>query len=802
MGRNSGAEPGSDSMPRLLTLGRFELASETASPEPISIQPKRLALLAYLAAASPSGAVMHRRDTLLGLFWPELPQDDARRALRHALHHLRKAVGPEAILTRTDDQVGIDPALIESDRADFERVLGEKNFTAALELYKGDFLRGVFVPEASPQLEDWIERTRLRLRNGAVDAARHAIADAKAEGRDADALSAAFRANEIAPDDEAVLRLLLPLLHSSGDKAAVTRIYENLARRLKEEIGIEPEPETTALYNELRRAPSKSVLPAPLCAARRIDEIDQSADLPKPGDRFEPERGTHVALRPRFRKMPFLVVAGILVLATIAWSTRARFTRATHEVTSIAVLPFEIANKDTAAAFFADGMTEELGAALSRAGIRVAARSSVAALHARPDGDAEIRRLLGVRLVLHSRVERSGQRFRVWTQLVNGDDGIALWTRTYDTTMTDVFRVQEDLAQAIVREMRPSLGSSIVRESSRSARGTGDVAAYDLFMRGRYYTDHLQSERAIDAFKKSIDHDPAFAGAWSALSRAYANLALTGIKSSDSLVVLASQAAGRAVQLDPNLAGAYAATGVVLLNEWKFPAAEAAFKRAIELEPDNPDNYLEYSNELFIEGRMDESLREVQRMRELDPVSIGAIVVKQYVLTMLGRWEEERAETRAGLELDSTFVPLYQNAGVAEAFAGKPDSALALLSKGYKLDPRMFGNAAYAQFGFAVAGRWKDVDRIRADSRSDTGNSPYFFRAVNAAIDGDVAVAVDAMQKGFDKHEALFLFISAACDPMFDILRSDARYEQILSQYSMHACASVGKWPVSPRPRS
>lgn len=784
-------------MPRLLTLGRFELVSDSDATSSIGIQPKRLALLAYLAAAPAGGASMHRRDTLLGLFWPELTQDDARRALRHALHHVRKAAGQEAIVARADDQVGVDPVFLQSDQADFERALADSRHEEALALYQGDFLRGVFVPDASSELENWIDRTRVRLRNGALEAARNTIEKAEAEGRDQDALNAAFRAHEIAPDDQSIIRKLLELMHRAGDKAGALRLYENFARRLQDEVGVSPEPSTVAMYEGLRRAPAMdrpSFAPLiPSVGPKRDDIPLLHADSYSISPTAAP--------RSRSALIALGVTVILLAVAGIAWTTRNTRGRKENETASIAVLPFEVQSKDTTTAFFADGMTEELGAALSRAGIRVAARSAVAALHAKPGGDAEILKVLGVGLLLHSRVERSRDRFRVWTQLVNGTDGIALWTRTYDTTMTDVFRVQEDLAQAIVREMRPSLGISAVRESSLSARGTNDVAAYESFMKGRYYTDRLDSKRAIEAFKSSIDYDPRFARAWAALGRAYANLSLAGLSGGDSLMVLASQAAGRAVQLDSTIADAYAASGVLLLNQWKFSAAENAFRHAISLEPDDPDNYLEYCSLLFILGRIDESLAEVQKMRELDPLSIGAITVKQYVLLMLGRWNDSRAETRAGLELDSTFIPFYQNAALTEAFAGKTDSALTLFKKGYDLDTRLFGNSSMVSFGYAAVGDWRTVDRLRASMTAGSkGNSPNFIQTINAVVDGNVPRAVDAMQRALDHHEPLFLFVSAACDPMFGPLHSDARYAALMARYGMRPCPVVGTWPIRPRP--
>ena len=130
------------------------------------------------------------------------------------------------------------------------------------------------------------------------------------------------------------------------------------------------------------------------------------------------------------------------------------------------------------------------------------------------------------------------------------------------------------------------------------------------------------------------------------------------------------------------------------------------------------------------------------------------------------------------------------------------DSARVLLEKAYTLDPTMFGNAAYAMFGYAVTGRWSDVNRVRTELAKDGGgNSPRFFETLNAIVDDDTARAVSAMEKGLDNHEPLFLFVSPSCDPMFGLLKSNLQYQQLMVRYGMHPCPARGAWPIKRRPR-
>ena len=160
-------------MIRLRLLGGIDLRDgDGREIRPLLAQPKRLALLAYLAAAYPRGA--HRRDTLLGLFWPELDQEHGRNALSQALRVLRRALGDKALTSRGAEELAVDAELVWCDAAAFGEALGEERLEEALQLYRGDLLPSFFV-EASSGFEEWLERERVRLRAQAAEAAEPCI---------------------------------------------------------------------------------------------------------------------------------------------------------------------------------------------------------------------------------------------------------------------------------------------------------------------------------------------------------------------------------------------------------------------------------------------------------------------------------------------------------------------------------------------------------------------------------------------------------------------------------------------------
>ncbi|HUF25941.1 MAG TPA: BTAD domain-containing putative transcriptional regulator [Gemmatimonadaceae bacterium] len=236
-------------MVEIHTLGPLEIAGDDGHTVSVNLQPKRLAMLAYLAVARPPG--LHRRDTLLGLFWPELDQPRARHALSQSLHSIRKALGTEAVVTRGNESVGLDWARVRSDAHEFERALDRGAPEDALALYRGDLLDGVFVTEA-PGFEHWVEDERARIRTRAAAAARELAERCGREGRVTHATRWAARAAELDPLDERALRRLMRARDRAGDRAGALRAYQTFAARLVEELETEPSPETRALVDEIR----------------------------------------------------------------------------------------------------------------------------------------------------------------------------------------------------------------------------------------------------------------------------------------------------------------------------------------------------------------------------------------------------------------------------------------------------------------------------------------------------------------------------------------------------------------------
>lgn len=244
-------------MIRLSLLGTVDLRSrEDEELRTVLAQPKRLALLAYLAIAHTSG--LHSRDTLLALLWPELNQEHGRAALRQALYALRQALGGGIMVSVGDGVVGLDYRHLWCDVSAFQCELDQGKRVEALAHYRGELLAGFHVAGV-PEFERWVDGQRVRLAVRAAAAAWSLLECAKRRGQLNEALEWAFRLLAINQDDERALREVIVLLDRLGDRVAALRLYRDFTRRLATEYEIEPAPETEALVASIRSRGRKAV---------------------------------------------------------------------------------------------------------------------------------------------------------------------------------------------------------------------------------------------------------------------------------------------------------------------------------------------------------------------------------------------------------------------------------------------------------------------------------------------------------------------------------------------------------------
>jgi DNA-binding SARP family transcriptional activator len=239
-------------MIQLRTLGGLDLSDPDGrgNLHTVLVQPKRLALLVYLALADSQS--FRRRDTLVTLFWPELDGSHARGSLRQALRFLRAELGPDVLISRGEEEIAVNHDALRCDAAEFDLACKGGDWDRAVELYRGDLLDGVFISDISPAFEHWLENERGHLRRRAAAAVWSLVGAAERVGDLVTAAPLARRAVELSPDDEAAVRRLMRILDRKGDRAGALSAYEAFRLRLAAEYDAVPSPETESLLEAIR----------------------------------------------------------------------------------------------------------------------------------------------------------------------------------------------------------------------------------------------------------------------------------------------------------------------------------------------------------------------------------------------------------------------------------------------------------------------------------------------------------------------------------------------------------------------
>lgn len=451
----------------LRILGHTELApAGQQTGGAVLRQPKRLALLAYLALAASEG--FRRRDQIVATFWPEQDQLHARTQLRKALHALRSLLGSDAFPGRGDEEISLDTKKVWCDAVAFRSHCDAREWQAALRLYRGDLLEGLHPGGVGEAFENWLVEQRASLRELAARAAWECSTAADLAGNRDEAIATARRAVELNPDDEEGMRRLIAALDRYGDRAGALRVFSAWRSRLEKEFGAEPAPETRKLIRrvqaqrkgestetaETHRVPPRGMIaegPSPPGGApSETTDVDVGRSA-SPGD------GNPIpAVRRRWRGTVMWIAAAAMAAVAIATALPKQGPETSTRAT-VAVLPLR-ALGDTSVRFIGEAIAEELTNALAR----TAAFSVRVAGGQWPQGDNEGLRLLGRRLAVDhlvvGTVQRDAARMRVTLRLVGVEDGITRWARTFEASISDLLDVQSRIAAESAMELAPLLG--------------------------------------------------------------------------------------------------------------------------------------------------------------------------------------------------------------------------------------------------------------------------------------------------------------------------------------------------------
>jgi len=570
-------------------------------------------------------------------------------------------------------------------------------------------------------------------------------------------------------------------------------------------VAIDDSPEMAARVPDEFRAVQWTRLPDGRTSTAFVDRVNAllSGGQSRPSAHTStPKTGiptpTNPPLRPRMRPAVLLVA----VLAVIALgSLIAKFAtqkQVTHDTApaktaavlasnapgkSIAVLPFVDLSEKKDQEYFSDGLSEELIDHLSHSpDLKVIARTSSFQFKGKNEDVRMIAEKLGVANLLEGSVRTSGHDLRISAQLIRASDGTNLWSQTYDRKLSDIFKVQDEIADTVVDALRATL--------SRTENGAGaeqNLAAYQFLLQGKFfYSRNNQGDldRSLELYKKALELDPHYALAWALLARSYMK---RGTEPDFPLAELESKttdALKKALAIDPNLAVAHRWLGRVYLNlRWDWASAESEFERAIALDPTGPDGAAATNDLLatkaFMTGNFDESVRRQAETLARNPLDNAELFFAGWFYYFAGRLEDSLAALHRLLDLNPAFEDAHAIVANILLAKGMNDEALAETQKETDEAAKL---QVLARVYWAM-GRKADAGQALTQLEAKYADIDAFDIACVYAERKDLDAAFKWLDRAYRTHDLAMIFLKI--HPQLRNLHGDPRYQALLREMNL-----------------
>jgi TolB-like protein len=513
---------------------------------------------------------------------------------------------------------------------------------------------------------------------------------------------------------------------------------------------------------------------------------------PVPPGAAPPAPPTRRAPAPtRARLIVMIAVAAGLLAALLVWQPWRMFTArpaargpaAVGGATagaekSIAVLPFADMSEKHDQEYFSDGLAEELIDALTRVpNLRVPARTSSFSFKGKATTIGEIARTLGVSHVLEGSVRKSGEHLRITAQLVRADNGFHLWSQTYDRDVRDIFAVQDDIARAVVEQLRITLlGSGVV-----APQQTIGTEAHNLYLRARYLTDRDTVEdldRAVALYQQALALEPSYAPGWAWLAFCHVRRIAQGLEPTGAGFEKVVAAATRAIAIDPRFPEPYVMLATAHLQYLEWQAAAQALTKGVALDPNNVQAQEALGFLTMATGRMSDALTHFRRAVDGDPLNLLHVKYLGRALHYARRPAESAAVLRHALELNAQFPGLHYELGRALLQLGDPQAALAAFEA--EADPywRAFG----LPIGYLVTHRNPQA-RVALAVLVEHSAGSEFQVAETFAFFAERDKSLEWLERARTAHDPGILWTRR--DPLLASISADPRYRAFLQRVAM-----------------
>jgi TolB-like protein/tetratricopeptide (TPR) repeat protein len=472
-------------------------------------------------------------------------------------------------------------------------------------------------------------------------------------------------------------------------------------------------------------------------------------------------------------------VAAVAVVAERSFEGASRVT--------LAVLPFENLGADLDREYLADGLTEEVIAALGQVDpehFGVIGRTSMMAYKRTTKSLTEIGAALGAEFLVESSLRAEGRRLRIMSRLIRARDQMQLWSASFDREPPSVLEFQRELSAAIAHQVGVRLSPD--RMSALERRQPRHVEAYDLYLRGRYFWNQLSpltTRRAIDFYIQAIALDPDYALAWSGLTMAYAGSPINGDAPPLQVWPRAREAAAHAVRTAPNLAETQIALGVLKFwLDWDWTGAEAACRRAVALDASSGLAHRMLGVVLSALARHEDALVAMRRARELDPFDFTHYALSAQVAFTARDYLTAVECSRQASLLNPEFWVAHYQLGQAYERLGQYDAALDALQRAALFSSGNSKVIALRGYVMAKRGRTRDtrelLHTLEGISRERYVPS-YAFALLYAGL-GEPEPALEWLERAYDAHDVHIVLL--VVDPKWDVFRSDTRFQALIER--------------------
>jgi eukaryotic-like serine/threonine-protein kinase len=472
-----------------------------------------------------------------------------------------------------------------------------------------------------------------------------------------------------------------------------------------------------------------------------------------------------------------IALAALVVIGLVMWGYRDSFLAKAPTASAaaalapistpvVAVMPFKNLRSEPDSDYFTDGLTSEVIRNLNEGGLQVKSQTSSFYFKNQPRDLRSIGNLLGVTHIVEADVLRVGNRLRINAQLVQVAGDVTLWSQQFDETLEDVFTIQDEISRAIVNKLQVTLARDHRRYQT-------NLQAYQLYLRARAVSAGDTPERGIEAavklFKEVIEIDPKFAPAYAGLAGVYTAMAWNvGVPATWGEL---RPAALKALELDPDLAEAQVAMGLVYTQDRDWDNAVKSFDRALKLNPNLTQIHSAYADTLVLMGQPERARQLLEQAVVMDPLSLTVRRDLGHAQFLNGRFDDATATFRRVRAADSAFWGTALLEARTLMMAGRYEEAIALWKSRTNTWERWLARA------YVMTGRQKEFERLVAENRRETSDLKPYHQAIIYAGRGDKDRTLEALEQAADVTATRTA--SILLTPEMKFLVGDSRYDAL-----------------------